>query len=150
MLLIMNSYAKPYGEHLIQLLSPETLAHVIVEVQGKPLTLSPQQQSQLLPIFSQMIEKVRMEEVPYTSVLIQQHTQIDSIKDMHLPQPQQQLQLKAIRENYKEQLQGYYFAVINIQNDVEAQVKTILTPAQIMLWQSAHKEKIWYQSLIQG
>lgn len=150
MLLIVKGYAKPYGEHLVQLLSPQTLANVWVELQAKSLSLTVQQQSQLIPIFRQMIENVRKEEMPYTSILIQQHTSIDSIKELHLPKDQQQWQLKAIRESYKSQLQDYYLKVINIQNEAVAQLKIILTPTQIELWQSAHQEKIWYHTLIQG
>lgn len=150
LLLVFNSYAKPYGEHLMQLLSPQTLANVMVEIQAEPLLLSTQQQSQLIPVFNKMIEKIRNEEVPYATILIEQHSAIDSVKELHLPKEQQLTQLKAIRESYKSQLQGYYFKVINIQNEVAAQLKTILTPTQLELWHSVHHEKIWYHSLIQG
>jgi hypothetical protein len=149
-MLVFNSYAKTYGEHLVQLLSPQTLANVWVEIQAKELSLSTQQQSQLIPVFTQMINKIRKEEVPYASILIQQHTAIDSVKELKLPKEQQQWQLKAIRESYKSQLQDFYLKVIVFQNEVVTQLKTILTPAQLEIWQSTHQEKVWYQSLIQG
>ncbi len=149
-MLVFNSYAKPYGEHLVQLLSPQTLANVWVEIQAKELSLSTQQQSQLIPVFTQMINKIRKEEVPYASILIEQHTAIDSVKELHLPKDQQQWQLKAIRESYKSQLQDFYLKVIVFQNEAVTQLKTILTPAQLEIWQSTHQEKVWYQSLIQG
>jgi len=144
------SSAKPYGEHLLQLLSPHTLAQVIVELQTKSLSLTSQQQSSLLPIFLKMITDIRREELPYYSVLTQQHTAIDSIKDLHLPMAQQQSLLKGVRESYKLQLLEYYKIVMQIQDNSDDQIKAVLTPVQTALWESQHQEKFWYISLLQG